>query len=460
MNSVTLIGAGPAGLTCALALTQRGATVQILEQESMVGGLSRTLPHNGHLLDIGGHRFFTRSANVMQIWQDLLPNDFIATARTSNIFFQNRLLTYPLESLNILQQLGPGETFRFLLSYLHNLFQPVIAIDSFEGWMIRHFGRRLYRAFFQEYTEKIWGIPCREISSDWAQQRIHGLSVAGILKSAFPFLPSAQTEPKTVIQKFHYPVRGPGMMWEACANRVRETGAEIRTGVTIDQLTHHNRAVHEISGQDSSGRSHTFPVENVISSMPLQQLIFALQPAPPDSILQAARRLSYRDYLMVLLVVGKKDIFADQWRYIQDHGFRVARIQNFKNWSPAMVNHLDETTLGMEYYLNYVDEEWQWSDQQWRDLAVNECVKLSLIEAGQVQDSCVVRIRRAYPTYDLHYRETVNLLREYLERFTNLQTIGRNGLHRYNNMDHSMLSGLAAADRLFGAGSSSWDVTA
>jgi protoporphyrinogen oxidase len=459
-KSVTLIGAGPAGLAAALTLVKNKIPVHVLEKETTLGGLSRTLQYNGNLLDIGGHRFYTTFPEIMQLWHELLPVDFAQIERTSNIFYKNRLFAYPLSAMNILHQLGPIETARFLLSYIGTKAYPICKTDSFEGWMTRQFGHRLYSAFFQNYTEKIWGMPCKEISSDWARQRIQGMSIGQVIKSLLWPVRHDARRPKSVIQKFFYPRRGPGMMWEACAKRIALNGSAIETGIDIDCLRHDDGHVYEISGHDATGRDWSSPVDQLISSMPLRQLLEAMQPAPPEQILTAASRLTYRDYLLVFLVVAKKHIFADQWRYIQDESFKVARIQNFKNWSSALVQNQDFSTLGMEYYLNESDDAWSWTDERWLELATQECEKLDLFEPALLQDGSVIRIRQAYPIYDLGYKQTVQVLRAYLETFDNLQTIGRNGLHRYNNMDHSMLTGIAAADRLLGSNKNSWDIAA
>jgi protoporphyrinogen oxidase len=459
-KSVTLIGAGPAGLAAALTLVKNEIPVRVLEREATLGGLSRTLQHNGNLMDIGGHRFYTRFPEIMELWHELLPMDFAQIERTSNIFYKNRLFAYPLSALNILQQLGPIEMARFVLSYIATIAYPMHETDSFEGWMTRQFGHRLYTAFFQNYTEKIWGMPCKEISSDWARQRIQGLSIGQVIKSLLWPRQHDEPGPKSTIQKFFYPRRGPGMMWEACARHIAMNGSAIETGIDIDGVHHHDGQVYKISGRDASGRPWSCPVEQLISSMPLRQLLEALQPAPPKEMLAAARRLTYRDYLLVFLVVDKKHIFADQWRYIQDESFKVARIQNFKNWSPALVQNQEFSTLGMEYYLNESDDAWLWTDERWLELAAHECEKLCLFEPSLLRDGSVIRIRQAYPIYDLAYKQTVNALRAYIETFNNLQTIGRNGLHRYNNMDHSMLTGIAAAERLLGNNKNSWDIAA
>jgi len=450
---VTLIGAGPAGLAAAHELVGQGAKPLVLEAGDAVGGIARTVTYNGFRFDIGGHRFFTRLDSINRLWHRMLGADFNFVQRSSSIFYNDRFFAYPLRAGNTLKNLGPVESFRILISYLRSQLRYRPADETFEQWMTNRFGQRLFRIFFKTYTEKIWGRPCSAIRADWAAQRIRGLSLLAIVTNALFGTRTA----KTLIDGFHYPPRGPGMMWERFARVIVQGGGKIRTGVAVTGLKHADHRIRALRIQ-TDGDGGTIPVHQLISSMPITSLVGALDPPPPAAVQAAAEGLSYRALIMVGLILDREDLFPDQWIYIHDPGVAVGRIQNFKNWSPEMVPDGQGTNIGMEYFCNEGDATWNRSDAALVELASRELEKIGLARQRDVVDALVIRQPKAYPVYDSEYRRNLAVIRRYLDGFINLQTIGRNGTHRYNNMDHSMQSGILAANNVLGARHDLWAV--
>ncbi len=460
MSKVIIIGAGPAGLTAAYELNKSGLNANILEADNQVGGISRTVNYQGFRFDIGGHRFFTKVDYIQQLWQEILGEEFLQRSRLSRIYYDDNFYNYPLKMGNTLANLGVAESFLVAMSYLRTRLQPYPNEQNLEEWVSNRFGHRLYRIFFKTYTEKVWGIPCSEISADWAMQRIKNLSLTEALRNAL--LTSGQTRSgeiiTSLIEKFHYPRFGPGMMWEACASKLASSGSQTILEHRVDKLKHKNGRVNHIIARTHNGEMVEMEVDQIISSMPLRELIQALDPAPPDSIVQAACQLRYRDYLTVVLVVERQHVFPDNWIYIHAPQVKLGRVQNYKNWSPEMVPDPALTSLGLEYFLWEKDEEWRWSDERLISLGISEAVKIGLVRVEEVRDGTVVRMKKAYPVYDQNYQQSLQLLREYLGTFSNLQSIGRNGLHRYNNQDHSMLTGVYAARNMTGDKKDVWEV--
>ncbi|GKS58411.1 hypothetical protein YTPLAS18_19380 [Nitrospira sp.] len=452
-----IIGAGPAGLTAAYELSKHGVAATILEGSNQVGGISKTVNYRGYRFDIGGHRFFSKVPVINQLWKEILGDEFLLRPRSSRIYYNRHFFEYPLKPLNALIGLGPLESLLVALSYIKARFSHIHDERTFEDWVSNRFGYRLYNIFFKTYTEKVWGIPCTELSADWAAQRIKNLSLKQALRNA---LLSARRgiDGQTItslIEEFHYPRFGPGMMWERCQERVAERGVPTLCRVKARQIHHEGGRVRRITGVRAEDEVVEFTGEQVISTMPLRELIFALDPLPPSPVCDAAARLRYRDYLTVVLVVDRDTVFPDNWIYIHSPDVKVGRIQNYKNWSPYMVPDGSKTSLGLEYFLWDKDDEWSWPDQQLIELGTRECSRLGLIDPREVVDGTVVRMEKAYPVYDQEYQRNVALIQEYLSTMRNLQTIGRNGLHRYNNQDHSMLTGLYAARNVLGE---AWDV--
>ncbi len=449
-----VIGAGPAGLTAAYELDKHGVPSLVLERESCVGGIARTEIYKGYRFDIGGHRFFTKVERVREIWYELLGDDMIRVPRLSRIYYNGRYFNYPLDPLNALTNLGIINSLQVIWSYLQSQLSPLPQEKSFEDWVINRFGQRLYETFFKTYTEKVWGIPCDQIQADWAAQRIQGLSLKkAILDALFSINNS-----KTLIKEFDYPVLGPGMMWERCQQVLNRSSSSVQLETPVVCLEHSNSRITRIVAR-RAGEIIDLEADQVLSTMPISVLIKQLNPPPPIEVNQAAQGLNYRDFLIVALIIDQADVFPDNWIYIHSSCFKVGRIQNFKNWSPAMVPDLGKTCLGMEYFCSEGDQIWGMSDVELLDLASKELAGLQLVsQQVTIEDGVVIRQRKAYPVYDGEYHQHLAVIREYLSGFENLYTIGRNGMHRYNNQDHSMLTGLMAACNILGADYDLWDV--
>jgi protoporphyrinogen oxidase len=460
-NLHLVIGAGPAGLTAGYELTNVGVPVVVFEQDRQVGGLARTVEYRGFRFDIGGHRFFTKSAQVRELWQKLLGDDFLIRPRLSRIYYGGRFFDYPLKPVNALKGLGIINSVAVLCSYLWRKIVPVKPEDSFTAWVTNRFGDKLYRMFFESYTEKVWGIPCRTISAQWAAQRIQGLSLRTAM--AAMFFPVRHTTGgaaiKTLIDEFHYPRLGPGMMWEALRDSVEKQGGRVVTEARVETVCHNGALITGVTVSERGEQCHC-PVSQLISSMPLQNLIRSLKPEPPDQVLAAAGQLRYRDFLTVALIIDVPDLFPDNWIYVHDPKVKVGRIQNFKNWSPAMVPDPKLTCLGLEYFCTVHDDLWSMSDDDLVRLATHELEAIGISQEKMVTDGVVVRMPKAYPVYDEEYLQAVEIIGDYLKQYANLQVIGRNGMHRYNNMDHSMLTAMMAVRNIFGEKHDLWAINA
>lgn len=460
-DPVIIIGGGPAGLTAAYQLSKWNRRAVVIEKDSLVGGISRTVNYRGYHFDIGGHRFFTKVEAVDKLWREVLPEgEFLRRPRLSRIFYNRTFFHYPLRPLNALFGLGVWNSALIFFSYIRAQVFPQMPEDNFEQWVSNRFGSRLYRTFFKTYTEKVWGMPANTIAADWAAQRIKGLSLLVAIKNAL-IKPRRQggAVVKTLIDAFDYPRRGPGMMWEAVAESVVRRGSEVRLRTSVERIQWHDRRVVEVEIV-TDGKRESLRGGPVISSMPLRELLDKLQPPPPPDILQAAHQLKYRDFLTVALVVAKPEVFPDNWIYIHDPDVKVGRIQNFKNWSPDMVPDLSKTCLGLEYFCFEGDGLWTMSDSELIELGKAELERVGLACVADVEDGAVVRMPKAYPVYDGCYREALDRIRTYLDGFDNLQVVGRNGMHRYNNQDHSMLTAMLAVENLMGSRHDLWQVNA
>jgi protoporphyrinogen oxidase len=459
--SVLIIGAGPAGLTAGAELVENGFQVRILEKDpEFVGGISRTARYKNYRFDIGGHRFFSKSSEITAWWRRRLPDDFIQVHRMSRIFYGGKFYDYPLRAFNALSNLGLWTSGLCLLSYLQSQIFPIQPEKSFADWVSNRFGRRLFRIFFKTYTEKVWGMPCEEISADWAAQRIKGLS---LLKAIwYALLPqrkkSGSGVVKTLIDQFEYPRLGPGMMWEKTRDDLLRAGANIEMGLSAVKIHREGRRVLSITSENKQGGQQTWVSDAFIVSMPLQETVLKMEPALPEPVVAAAKRLRYRDFLTVALMVKKTALFPDNWIYVHDPKVKLGRIQNFNNWSPEMVPTTDTTCLGLEYFCFEGDGLWTMSDQALIELGKKELEQLGLVHSSEVFDGCVVRMPKSYPVYGPGYQADVDLIRAELEKMENIQAVGRNGLHKYNNQDHSMMTALLAARNLNGASYNVWKV--
>jgi protoporphyrinogen oxidase len=450
---IIIIGAGPAGLAAGYELVGQGKRTIIIERDGVVGGIARTESYKGFSFDIGGHRFFTQNARINQIWEDMLGEDFLRVDRLSRIFYQGKFFNYPLRPVNAFYNLGPWESLLILISYFRARLLPHPVESSFEDWVINRFGERLYRTFFKIYTEKVWGISCREIKADWAAQRIKGLSLLVAVSNAL----FGGQQAKSLIGRFSYPKLGPGMMWNRFMERIIAGGGEVMLNSAVSAL-HHDRGIITAVSFNGVSASGQFIPAHCISSMPLPRLVKLLNPQPPAEIIAAAEKLSYRAFIIVILIIDAPDLFPDQWLYVHSPTVQVGRIQNFKNWSAFMVPDQRKTSIGMEYFCNENDETWTMTDSQLVEMASRELRALSLGGEHSVSDSYVVRQPFAYPVYGPDYRENVEKICKYLRNFSNLQTIGRSGMHRYNNMDHSMQTGILAARNCCGETHDLWTV--
>lgn len=444
-HPVIIIGAGPAGLTAAYELVKQGVRPVVLEQADKVGGIARTEIYEGYRFDIGGHRFFTRNEEVQRLWQQMLGADLLRVSRLSRICYDGRFFNYPLDFFNTLSNLGVVESLLIVLSYLKAHLWPHPQEGTFEQWVSNRVGERLFNKFFRPYTEKVWGIPCHEIEADWAAQRLGGLSLRTALSSAL----FGSSDADTLISEFHYPVLGPGMLWQRFREMVEGHGGEVHLNTEVVRFELEGRHVRNIVAQRSEQMAE-ISGEHFISSMPLKDLIAQLAPPPPEDVIQAAHKLRYRAFVLVGLILDRADLFPDNWIYVHNPDVKVGRIQSFKNWSAAMVPDQGKTSLGLEYFCNEGDEIWAMPDEQLIELGVTELVHLGLADAGEVAKGVVFRQPKAYPVYDRGYRKHLEVIQRFLATVGNLQTIGRGGAHRYNNQDHSMLAGMMAARNLFG----------
>jgi protoporphyrinogen oxidase len=451
---VVVVGAGPAGLTAALRLRQADVPTTVVEAGDSVGGISRTVERDGWRFDLGGHRFFTKVPEVEAFWHEVLPDeDFLLRPRLSRILYRGKLFDYPLKPFNALVGLGVLEALRCLLSYALVRVRPPKDQSSFEGWVAARFGWRLYRIFFQTYTEKVWGVPASDIQADWAAQRIKNLSLLNAVTSAFGL--GRRRQITTLIDEFQYPRLGPGMMWERCRDLVEAEGGQVRMSSPVTAVRHAAGRAHTVVLADGS----SLPAAAVISSMALPELVRAMDPPAPPDVLAAAAGLSFRDFLTVALVVPASAGFPDNWIYIHEPGVRVGRVQNFGSWSPQLVQD-GFTCLGLEYFVSEGDDLWETSDEDLVALGTRELDRLGLARTGQVEAGYVVRVPKAYPVYDEGYAERVDVLRDWLsEAVPNVHPVGRNGMHRYNNQDHSMLTAMLAVDNVVtGATHDVWTV--
>ena len=431
---IAVLGAGPAGLTAAHVLARRGVAGVVFEADTQVGGIAKTVEHHGFRFDLGGHRFFTKVPWVQSLWEGTLGGDFHVRPRLSRIYYRGDFFAYPLRAEDVVRRLGLVETVRCLGSYAAAKVRRAEPPDTFEDWVTARFGRRLYDAFFREYTEKVWGIPGSEIQAEWAAQRIRNLSFWTALTSA---LRLKRTHVTSLIEEFHYPRLGPGQMWEALAARSADRGVSVRLGHRVARVVHDASGVRAIEVEGSHGTGELIEVDGVVSSIPLSELVLSLDPLPPDDVVDAARRLRYRDLLVVGLITTDPEPFPDNWIYLHDPGTRAGRVQNFGAWSAGMTRP-GFTSLGAEYFCFQGDETWSMPDHALIELAKRELGRIGLIDPSHVVDGVAIRVPRAYPMYDEGYREAVAALRAHVESIPRLQTVGRNGLHRYNNQDHSM----------------------
>ena len=461
---VAIIGAGPAGLTAAYLLTKEGYKVTVIEKDEVyVGGISRTVQHEGFRFDIGGHRFFSKSKEVVDLWNEILPDDFIQRPRMSRIYYEGKFYSYPLRAFEALFNLGIIRSTLCMISYAKAKTFPNKSVRSFEDWTVNQFGHKLYSIFFKTYTEKVWGMPCNEMSSDWAAQRIKGLSLgAAVLDGLKRSLglnkrPNDGMETKTLLETFRYPRQGPGMMWEATRDRVVEGGNYVLMGHSFKQLSEDQGTGRwKLTATKADGSTVTINAAHVISSAPMRELAARIHPLP--ATMPDASKLRYRDFLTVALMIRSEDLFPDNWIYIHDSKVKVGRVQNFRSWSPEMVPDPSLACVGLEYFCFEGDGLWSSSDDELIKLATEELAILGLARAEDVVGGTVVRQEKAYPVYDDEYASNVEKMRSELEsRYPSLHMVGRNGMHRYNNQDHAMMTSMLTVRNIV-AGARVYDI--
>ena len=474
--SVVIIGAGPAGLTAAFELSKAGRTSTVLEATDTIGGISRTVEVDGWRFDLGGHRFFTKVQPVEDLWHEILPDeDFLMRPRMSRIFYDGKYFDYPLKASNALKNLGIIEAVRCVASYfwarakvsVAKLFGRHKPEESLQDWITNRFGKRLFDHFFKTYNEKVWGVPASKLQADWAAQRIKNMSLwnAGInaildtIPRWVPFVHAGKsTDITSLIEEFQYPKFGPGMMWETARDKVVAAGSTVHMEHKVTRIEHHDGRATSVTTSGPNGAT-TMACDELISSMPMSSLLKAMDPPPPADVLAAANDLRYRDFLTVALVVPESAGFPDNWIYIHSPAVIVGRIQNFSSWSPYMVKE-GRTCLGLEYFVFEGDKLWNSSDDELVALATRELEAIGLIEPGRVEAGYVVRVPKAYPFYDERYKANVQRLREWLDDCTtNVHPVGRNGMHRYNNQDHSMYTAMLTVENIVnGTSYDVWEV--
>lgn len=445
MKKTVIMGAGPAGLAAGYELEKNGIDSVLFESDCQVGGISKTVQYKGYHFDLGGHRFFTKIDEVNALWKEVLQDDFRKTPRLSRIYYNNKYFNYPLTAMNALLGVGVLDTFMILASYFKSRVAPYHPEESFEHWVSNRFGRKLYSIFFKTYTEKVWGIPCSTIQAEWAAQRIKGLSLKTAVMNAL--IKPKNNNIKTLIDEFDYPVLGPGMMYTEMKNKIESMGGRINTKSRVTKVNHDNYVVKSIEFVDENGMTHLHEGTDFISSIPVTELVEIMDPVD-NKIVEAARKLRYRSIITVDIIVNKMDVFPDNWIYIHSPEVKLGRIQNFKNWSRNMVPDQSKTALGLEYFCCENDKHWNMPDEKLFALATSEVEKINICKASEVEDYTIVRVPKAYPVYMMGYKDYMKVVEEYLRRFKNLQCAGRYGLFKYNNMDHSILTGLYAAKNI------------
>ncbi|GGB55053.1 NAD(P)/FAD-dependent oxidoreductase [Blastomonas aquatica] len=451
---VAIIGAGPAGLTAGYCLTKAGKRVVIIEKDAVyVGGISRTVEHEGYRFDIGGHRFFSKSQAVVDLWDEILPDDFIQRPRMSRIYYEGKFYSYPLRAFEALGNLGILRSTSCMASYLWRKAFPIGEVRSFEDWTTNQFGNKLYSIFFKTYTEKVWGMPCNEMSADWAAQRIKGLSLWGAVIDGVKRSLGLNRKPndgqsvKTLLETFRYPRLGPGMMWEAARDKIVASGkGAVLMGHSLDRLASDGQGGWSMTANGADGKVR-IRAAHVISSAPMPELAKRLHPLPASTL--EASRLRFRDFITVALMIDSQDLFPDNWIYIHDSKVKVGRVQNFRSWSPEMVPDPKVACVGLEYFCFEGDGLWSAPDAELVELATREMEILGLVDPARVIGGTVVRQEKAYPVYDEDYAANVAAMRHELEdRHPTLHLVGRNGMHRYNNQDHAMMTAMLTSENI------------
>jgi protoporphyrinogen oxidase len=438
-----IIGAGPAGLGVALELVKNGVTnILIIDKNKTVGGLSRTEEYDGVRFDIGPHRFFSKNKEANEIWRETLGEHFLPVARLTRIFYKNKYFRYPIKPFDVLVKLGPMESFRAFLSLIYSQINRKNKVDNFENWTIRKFGRRLYLAFFKTYTEKVWGIPCEQIGAEWAAQRIKGLSFFQVVKNSL--LGNRKKKIKTLVEEFDYPIHGAGQMYQAMRDKILAKGGEFMLQTLVVNYNREGNEIKSITVVGADGKKKEIKAKHFFNSAPLAHFFQKLQPRDSDEINNSVARLKYRDHISVDLLINKEHLFFDQWIYIHSPEISAARIVKYNNFSKKMAPE-KKIALGVEYFVFKDEKFWNESDNFVAKFAIAELEKMGLLKETDVEKFWVVRESEAYPVSYLGFQEHYELLKSRMDSFSNISAIGRAGMHKYNNQDHSLISGILAA---------------
>ncbi len=452
---IIIIGAGPAGLAAGLKLAENGRKCLIVEMADSVGGISKTIEKDGFRFDLGGHRFFTNNSTVNNLWKKTLGDKFIKRRRKSRIFYNNSFFNYPISISDTIKKLGLFETFKIGASYLQARITPRKNTKDLESWLCNLFGKQLFKHFFKSYTEKVWGVPCKNISSDWGAQRIKGLNLVSVIKNA---LNIGSGKIKTLIDEFDYPLLGPGQMYEKMGDNFKKKGGTILTTATVKTILYKDKNAHTVIIKTNNGDIE-INCQHIISSMPFTELITSLSPPLPSPCLALNNNLNYRSFITVNLFINSKKTIPDTWLYIHDPKYSIGRVQCFKNWSPKMVPDDNKSSLGCEFFVTEGDELWNMPEEEIVKIAKNEICQLGIIDKSLIYDGFAVKVAKAYPVFDLNYVENISKIRLYLDKITNIQPIGRYGMFKYNNMDHSILTGIMAAENILGENHDIWKIS-
>ncbi|MFA6006407.1 MAG: NAD(P)/FAD-dependent oxidoreductase [Candidatus Paceibacterota bacterium] len=458
-QKVIIIGAGPAGLTAGLELLRHGQEVLILEEDpTYVGGISRTVNYKGYRFDIGGHRFFSKNQEVMQWWHAILGNDFLQRPRSSRWFYKKKFFSYPIKPFEISWKFGPVFALRFVGSYTYRRFFPIKPVTNMKAWFQNNFGDFLAKPFFIDYNEKLWGIPCDQLATDFATQRIKGVSVWNTLIDPLKKKFSSGSGVKSFIDTFNYPKLGPGQMWEKVAKVIREKGGTIQLGnkVTDIHIVHGRVEYVEVL---RNGVKEQIRGDQFVSTMPFRELAIQIAPPLSNGVLEAAQKLKMRDFITVGIIVNEPNICPDNWIYTHDEGMKPIRFQNYKNWSPFMVPDSSKTVIGLEYTCNAITSDllWGMTDEELKKQGISDFLRLGFVTRDKILDASVIRMKNVYPVYDLEYQEKISRIRAEVDSISNLHPIGRGGIHKYNNSDHSMVTAFLAVKNIM-AGERKYDV--